>query len=358
MKSCDYGKDRSMTATIPTLHGTPARFTGGMIEVAPKTWAWLQPNGDWSESNAGLIAGAGTAALIDTAWDLPLTRRILDAAGRATSAPIEKLIVTHADGDHLYGCQLLPNAEMIASADAVKEIKEENPRGMQLSHLGCRLLRTLGIGAQRRFGAYVAKMFDPFDFRGITIRMPDTTFRGQMDLDIGGRTIELRHLGPAHTAGDVIVRVPDVETIFVGDLVFRGVTPNSWSGPVAGWRRALDEIMRLKPHIIVPGHGPVTDIAGVAELDRYWSWLEAHALRLFSAGHSIDETAELIVLGDGFAAEPWGSWVCPERTVLNIVLIDRARRGVPTAISHSERPRMMWRVAKLHAKLKSRQSIP
>ena len=346
----------SSCRTIPTLHGTPARFTGGMIEVAPKTWAWLQPNGDWSESNAGLIAGAGTAALIDTAWDLPLTSRILDAAGRATSAPIEKLIVTHADGDHLYGCQLLPNAEMIAAVEAIEEIKKENPRGMRLSHLGCRLLRTLGIGPQRRFGLYVAAMFDPFDFRGITIRMPNTTFRGHMALDIGGRKIQLLHLGPAHTAGDAIVWAPDVETIFAGDLVFRGVTPNSWSGPVAGLRRALDELMRLEPRIIVPGHGPVTDVAGVVELDRYWSWLEHHALRLLSAGHSVYETAERIVLGDDFAAAPWGSWVCPERTVLNVVLIDRARSGVPTMISHSERPRMMWSVARLHAKLKTRLS--
>jgi cyclase len=345
-----------MAVIIPTLHGTPARFTGGMTQVAHNTWAWLQPNGDWSESNAGLIAGEGSAALIDTAWDLSLTRRILDAAERVTSAPIEKLIVTHADGDHIYGCQLLPNAQMIAAAEAVREIEEENPRGMQLSHLGCRLLRTVGIGPLRRFGAFVAAMFDPFDFRNITVRMPDTTFRGQMDLDIGGRAIELRHLGPAHTAGDAIVRVADVETVFAGDLVFIGVTPNSWTGPVAGLRRALDAIMRLSPRIVVPGHGPVTDVAGVAELDRYWSWLEREALRLLNAGHSVDETAERIVLGDGFAAEPWGSWSCAERTVLNVVLIDRARRGISTAISHNERARMMWSVSRLHAKLSGKRA--
>src|SRR5215208_2892763 len=62
-----------------TLFGKPARFEGGLHEVGPGVFAWLQPNGEWGESNAGLVVGAGEALLVDTLWDPRLTRRILDA---------------------------------------------------------------------------------------------------------------------------------------------------------------------------------------------------------------------------------------------------------------------------------------
>src|SRR3954452_2564230 len=57
-----------------TLFGQPAAFEGGLHEVAAGTFAWLQPNGDLGESNAGLIVGAGASTLVDTLWDVPLTR--------------------------------------------------------------------------------------------------------------------------------------------------------------------------------------------------------------------------------------------------------------------------------------------
>jgi hypothetical protein len=56
-------------AAIATLGGAPARFPGGLREVAPRTWAWLQPNGGLGESNAGLICGDGASLLVDTLWE-------------------------------------------------------------------------------------------------------------------------------------------------------------------------------------------------------------------------------------------------------------------------------------------------
>ncbi len=163
--------------------------------------------------------------------------------------------------------------------------------------------------------------------------------------------MQLRRLGPAHTAGDTVVHIPHARTVFAGDLLFTGVTPNSWSGSVASWRAALDEIAALDPDVIVPGHGPLSTIDDLVQLDRYWGWLDDAARRELAAGASIDETARRIVLSDAFRAEPWSRWACPERTVLNVAIIDRERRGVATAIGHGERPRLMWKVARLAATL-------
>lgn len=338
-----------------SLHGRPARYARGFVEVATGTYAWLQPNGDWSESNAGLVVGDGAAALIDTTWDLRLTRRLLDAVAQQTEHPITTLFVTHADGDHVNGCQLLAESELIASTAAAAEMQHEDPQGLRRSHLGCRLLRTVAVGPPRRFGAYVGAMLDPFDFRGITIRQPDRTFDRDLTLEVGGRQLELRRLGPAHTAGDAIAHLPHEGVVFAGDLLFTGVTPNTWTGDIAGWRRALAQIAALDPRVVVPGHGPVGGVEAVWELDRYWSWLEAHALPRLRGGQSVAEAARAIVLGDHFANEPWATWESPERTVANLIAIDRTRRGVSPVITHRERPRVMWQVAWLAAQIEEQR---
>jgi len=92
----------TVTASRATsLFGRPAAFEGGLHEVAPHTFAWLQPNGDLGESNAGLVAGGGESLLVDTLWDVRLTRRMLDAMRTETAAaPITHLVNTHSDGDH------------------------------------------------------------------------------------------------------------------------------------------------------------------------------------------------------------------------------------------------------------------
>lgn len=347
-----------MTEQIGTLRGAPARYAGGLTEIAPQTYAWLQPNGDWSESNCGLVVGGDTAALIDTAWDLRLSRRILQAIADRVDVPVRTVIATHADGDHVNGLQLLPHAEFVCAEAACDELAAERPGELRWSQAGVRLLRRFGVGAPRQFGAYMDWMLGPFEFRDIAVREPDRTFVGQLDVTVGDRDLHLHHLGPAHTHGDTIVHVPDAATVFAGDILFAGVTPNGWSGPVAAWQGALHALAALEPEVVVPGHGPISDLSAVAELDRYWSWLTERATPLLAGGYSVDETAEAIVRSDAFAAEPWGRWDCPERTVCNVVLIDRARRAVPTHIAHRERPALMWKVARLAARLQADTARP
>ncbi len=332
---------------LRSLHGKPARYETGLVDVAPDTCAWLQPNGDWSESNAGLVIGDGAAALIDTAWDLRLTQRILDAVAERTDAPITAAIATHGDGDHVNGFQLVPGAAFVTSEAAAADLAKERPAGLRRSQLGCTLLRTVGVGAPRRFGTYVGGMLQPFDFSGIKLRAPDRTFTDELDLEVGGRELQLRRLGPAHTAGDTIVHVPSTRTVFAGDLLFTGVTPNSWSGTVDSWRTALERIVELEPEVVVPGHGPVGGLDAVAELDRYWGWLQTQATPLLRDGLSPARAARKIVLSETFRDQPWSTWESVERTVCNVVVIDRTRRGASPYISHRERPRLMWDVAAL-----------
>src|SRR5919201_3728692 len=116
------------TATVSetSLFGEPAAFEGGVREGAPGTFAWLQPNGDLGESNAGLVVGDGESLLVDTLWDVRLTRRMLEAmAPHTAAAPIAQLVNTHSDGDHWWGNQLLGDARRITSTASAAVMAHE-----------------------------------------------------------------------------------------------------------------------------------------------------------------------------------------------------------------------------------------
>ena len=66
-----------------------------------------------------------------------------------------------------------------------------------------------------------ASLLAPFDFAGIELTPPTRTFEGTLQLDVGGRTVEVMEVGPAHTPGDAIVHVPDARTVFAADVMFR-----------------------------------------------------------------------------------------------------------------------------------------
>src|SRR5436305_7980941 len=102
--------------TEVSLLGQPARYPAGLRDLGGGLFAWLQPNGGLGESNAGLVVGDEESLLIDTLWDLRLTRRMLDGFARYVErAPIKWLVNTHGDSDHCWGNQLVSGAEIIAT---------------------------------------------------------------------------------------------------------------------------------------------------------------------------------------------------------------------------------------------------
>ena len=91
-------------------------YTTGLHEVADGVFAWLQPDGGWGWSNAGLLATDGGSLLVDTLFDLELTRTMLDAMAPITDTrPIGTLVNTHANGDHCYGNSLVTDAEIVTT---------------------------------------------------------------------------------------------------------------------------------------------------------------------------------------------------------------------------------------------------
>ena len=91
-------------------------------------------------------------------------------------------------------------------------------------------------------------------------------------------------VGPAHTSGDTLAYVPDARTIYTGDILFIGGTPIVWAGPLSNWIAACDLMLGMDVDVVVPGHGPVTDKAGVASVHDYLSFVDDAAGRMQASG--------------------------------------------------------------------------
>ncbi|MEY2418234.1 MAG: cyclase [Actinomycetota bacterium] len=248
-------------------------YSRGLHEVADGVHAWLLPDGGWGLSNAGLITSAGDSLLVDTLFDLALTGEMLEAMrGVTRTAPIATVVNTHANGDHCYGNSLLPDAEIVASAAAAKEMDETPPAVLAAMVKAAPQMEPV-------LGRWIEAAFGPYAFDGIELRAPTLTFDGVLSVALGDRSVELLEVGPAHTAGDVIAHVPDAAVVFTGDIVFHKGTPIMWAGPVENWIAACDRICALEPAVVVPGHGPVTDTAGVRETRDYLAYIRDEATK-------------------------------------------------------------------------------
>ncbi|MEO6126341.1 MAG: MBL fold metallo-hydrolase [Ilumatobacteraceae bacterium] len=271
----------------------PDDYTKGLHSVGDGCFAYLQPDGGWGWSNAGLIIGDGVSLLVDTLFDLKLTADMLDAMqGQLSVAPLGTVVNTHANGDHCYGNQLVRDTEIIASARAAHEMTEVPPS----------MLAALNA-APGEMGDLFRGFFGEFDFDGIELTLPTRTFEGRLDLEVGGRAIELIEVGPAHTAGDVIAYVPDSKTVFTGDILFIGGTPIVWAGPLSNWIAACDLMLGMDIETVVPGHGPLTDKRGIVQVRDYLSYVDSEATARFEAGMDAWDAARDIAL-NGFA--DWG----------------------------------------------------
>lgn len=90
----------------------------------------------------------------------------------------------------------------------------------------------------------------------------DETFAEQMRLNVGGTAFELQMVGPAHTPGETLVWLPEARVAFSGDVVYVGrmLRVGSHSSS-ADWIEAFESLAALEPEVVVPGHGPATDLA-------------------------------------------------------------------------------------------------
>jgi glyoxylase-like metal-dependent hydrolase (beta-lactamase superfamily II) len=292
----------------------------GLHQVGSNVYAYLQPDGSWGWSNAGLIVAGEQALLVDTLYDLDLTAEMLQTMNVAISTPnplsIGTLINTHANGDHTFGNELVVGAEIISSAHTAEEMRKETSPAQMAQLL--KLAPQLG-----KAGEYFFQAFSKFKYEAVHLTLPTRTFVGELSLKVGQQEVQLMEVGPAHTQGDTIVYIPATKTVFTGDILFIGGHPIMWAGPIGNWIKACDKILSLDVEVIVPGHGPVTDKAGVLKFREYLEYMTEQAKLGYDKGLDAFETAKELF----DRPSPYSAWANRERMVITVDTLYREFKG-------------------------------
>jgi glyoxylase-like metal-dependent hydrolase (beta-lactamase superfamily II) len=286
----------------------------GLVRLADRAYGYMQKDEGLGWSNAGLIAGKGEALLIDTLFDLPLTRRMLNEMAERVGKPIRRVVNTHHNGDHFWGNQLVAGAEIIGHRMFRSEMMKMTPEVSRA---------VMSAPADSPVIELLQKALAPFDFSGIELTPPTLLFDKHLTLYVYDREVELIHVGPAHTSTDLIVFFPEERVLYAGDIVFRLCTPIGWEGTFHNWILALDRILELRPETIVPGHGPLCGPEGAVEMRAYLQYVYNEARVCFERNMSEREAARRIDLG------PYAEWTEPERIIFNVARAYREFRGEP-----------------------------
>jgi glyoxylase-like metal-dependent hydrolase (beta-lactamase superfamily II) len=238
-------------------------------------------------------------------------------AAKLPEGPARRVVNTHHNGDHCWGNVLYARAgsEIIGHRRCAEFMAREDPA----------LLQGLATADPATLPPHLrgfAVALSDYDFTGVEICPPTSLVDDDgLVLDVGGHEARLLSLGPAHTAGDVAVHLPELGVVFTGDLLFNQCTPIGWEGTAAQWMAALQTLADLACDTVVPGHGPLATTDDLLAMRSYLGYVFEEARRHFEAGRSPLEASKLIELG------PYAGWNEPERLAFNVHRAYRELRG-------------------------------
>ena len=224
-------------------------------------------------SNAGFVVTDDGVVVIDALGAPALAVELIAEIRRITSRPVRYVIVTHYHADHIYGLQVFKAAGATVIAHA---------NGKEYLH---------SDGAQRRLLSSRQEVAPWVDAQTQLVGADRWLTSAESLLRVGSLDFVLRHVGPAHTAEDLVVFVPQRGVLFAGDLVFRGRIPFVGEADSRQWIASLQTLMDFKPAFIVPGHGPVSE-APLADLQLTRDYLE-HLRKTMAAAAANLEPFEL-----------------------------------------------------------------
>ncbi|KQY54584.1 MBL fold metallo-hydrolase [Nocardioides sp. Root140] len=210
-----------------------------LVEVADRVWVARH---EWFDVNVTVIGGTTGLVVVDTLASTREMRGTLDAVRRL--GEVVAVVNTHEHFDHVLGNSLFDGLPIHAheeTAAALERFRDDRP-------------------------AYDGERSEEIDASPVVV--PTDTFSSARVVDLGDRQVELLHPGRGHTAGDIVVRVPDVNVVVTGDLLEESAPPaygeDSWP---MDWPTSLDLVISLMTDetVVVPGHGAVVDLDFVHE---------------------------------------------------------------------------------------------
>ena len=216
-------------------------------------------------TDEGVLVADGQGSVDETA-------RLVDRIAEVTDKPITHVVVCSDHGDHTAGNAAFP--------EGVEFIAHSYSAGM----------------LERRANDPLRPDETP------PIPLATRLVEEATTLTLGGRTIEILHLGRAHTGGDLVVHLPVERILFMSEAYLHGVFPAMRSAYPSEWVAMIERAQALGAEMIVPGHGFVDDAAILAEgLEQFRGAVAqviAEVSRLYHDGFSLENAQATVDFGD------------------------------------------------------------
>ncbi|TIR31651.1 MAG: MBL fold metallo-hydrolase, partial [Mesorhizobium sp.] len=213
-------------------HGDLTEKKISFTEVGRDLWAFTAEG----DPNTGVIIGDDSVMVVDAQATPRLAGKVIEKIRSVTDKPIKYVMLTHYHAVRVLGASAYQASEVIMSQKSRAMVAE---RGQE--------------DWDSEFGRFPRLFQGHESIPGLT--WPTLTFSDQMTLYLGRRRVDLMFLGRAHTAGDIVARVPDENVMFTGDIVEYHSACYCGDAHFEDWPATLEAIRTLQPSAIAPGRG-------------------------------------------------------------------------------------------------------
>ena len=196
-------------------------------------------------SNAGFVVTIQGVIVFDALGTPSLGAAMVDEIRKITDQPITHVVVSHYHADHIYGLQ------------ALKELTGAEVIAQEGTHF-----YTDGPDSEKRLKQRQQELA-PWVDKTTRVVPPDLAFKDEIILKSGNDRFSIYHAGPAHAPGDSMMMVEPAGVLFAGDIIQSGRVPflNSPQVDTENWMRAIEKVRKLKPIVLIPGHGTASENA-------------------------------------------------------------------------------------------------
>ncbi|HXP78905.1 MAG TPA: MBL fold metallo-hydrolase [Verrucomicrobiae bacterium] len=227
--------------------------------------------------NIGIIVGNRATLIVDAGMGPRNGQTVLRELAKVSKNTDLYFTTTHFHPEHMTGVQAFPANTIVIRPEAQQE--EVDRKQPEFIH-----------NFSQRTPDLKALLQD------VKPRPPDILFDREAKLDLGGITVRLLWLGPAHTRGDCFVFVEQDGVLFTGDAVINRFFPIFPDADASGknWLSILDQLDELHPRTIVPGHGEVGDASLISIERTYLKAVQSRVAELKAQGKSAEESEKLL----------------------------------------------------------------
>lgn len=252
----------------------------GARQLSPTTYV-VEANDvddtDHTATNAGFVIGAASVLVIESLSNGRLASQLIGEIRRVTSLPIRFLVNTSFHGDHCFGNFVFPGETVVIQHSATKRTLDEGfeeDRRFMIDLLGA------GLGIEEAVA-----------------RSADVACADSLALDLGGKRVDVGHIGYAQTDGDLVIRIPDDNVVFVGNMLQAPPPAFPWlfggraAEAIATYRRLHDSVD--DDVVIVPGHGRTMRRADILYSIEYIEELSRHIDRAKAQGATLAQARDI-----------------------------------------------------------------